>query len=40
MQSFCFTQINRRLSRRRVLHKERLLMKVSEEALRVRQVRI
>ena len=36
MQSFCFTQINRRLSRRRVLHKERVLMKVSEEALRAR----
>ncbi len=36
MQSFCFTQINRRLSRRRVLHKERLLARVSEEALRAR----
>jgi hypothetical protein len=36
MQSFCFTQINRRLSRRRVLHKERVLMKVSEKALRAR----
>jgi hypothetical protein len=36
MQSFCFTQMNRRLSRRRVLHKERVLMKVSKEALRAR----